>query len=61
MNESQQMFVAKNKDPRIRYFVNSCWNCDNFIQKGLDEPEDPSFCKLDGCSVSEHQICKDWE
>ena len=46
---------------RNRYFVDSCWNCRNYIPQGLDDPDDDAFCQLDGCSVMVLEWCKDWE
>ena len=60
MNDAgQESLACINKDPRTRFFPNTCWNCKNYYGPGLDEPEDKPFCVLDGCVVSEHQSCKD--
>lgn len=45
---------------RIRTPLHGCWDCKSYYPEGLDEPDDPSFCVLDGTSVMLWQHCSSW-
>ncbi len=47
--------------PRIRFPAHGCWDCKHYMPAGLDEPDDPAFCVLDGASVMLWQHCLDLE
>lgn len=51
-------------DPRVRNFVNCCWNCRSKTVSTDAEHEDgggQNYYLMDGCNVSLFQTCKDWE
>lgn len=53
--------TKENKTKRDRIFPATCGTCKHFYPEGLDEPDDPSFCVLDGDTVIIYQACADWE